>query len=450
MGIWKKRIFALKMAFAGRRAGAFAAELASHDNWSEERLAEYNWQRRCEMVDYAFENIPFYRKKYSAAGFCAGDLKSEKDFEALPPLEKAEIRACAEEMHPPWYKLSQLGEATTSGSTGEPLKIYRDPNIIQQIMSYRSLNWWGVDISDNSAYIYRNVPHGWRKKMQEVMLLPTRRNWLYAGAMTEDNMLSFYHWMIAHRVRYMVGYVGGIEVFADFLREHGYVLPDLIAVWTTAAPLPESKRKYLSSVLGAKIYSQYGANEFYWIAVDCQEQCGMHIASDVRHVEAVDENNKRMPEGLTGELLVSDLCNRAFPLLRYRLGDRGRLLKEKCACGLPYPMMDYVKGRTSDNIYLKDGGVIPGELPTAWFDSYSSVVKAYQVYQYADGRCDIYYEALPGKAGTAELSAAMQELDNLLLRDFSGRLDFCLMEKHIDCNDNGKSRYVISEIKRQK
>ncbi len=43
------------------------------------------------MVDYAFENIPLYKKKYSEVGFKSGDIRSFADFERLPILYKDEL-----------------------------------------------------------------------------------------------------------------------------------------------------------------------------------------------------------------------------------------------------------------------------------------------------------------------------------------------------------------------
>lgn len=436
-----KELFRAKRWLFCRREIASFSALKQNEQMSAEELAELNWRRRKEIVSHAFDNSDFYHRKYAAVGFEPGDLKEPADFERLPILEKQEIRENTSDMVGRGYDESSLKFLTTGGSTGVPLKTYIDPNAPASEIGWRTLNWWGVDASDNSAYIYRSVPLGTRRLMQQVMLWPTRRNWMYALDMDEALMERFYRRLLIDKPTYLIGYVGGIDIFANFMERNNYRLDGVKAVWTTAAPLNEGKRQYLQSVLNAPTYTQYGSCEFYWIAADCKQQAGMHIASDVRHVDVV-EGNTAVPLGENGDLVVTDLMNRAFPLIRYRLGDRGRLLGHQCACGLPFPMMDYVMGRVSDKIYLPNGTMIPGEAFCGMFRAYPDTIKSFQIRQSADYGITIRYEPLPGK----DCSDAMEDLGKKLDAQFLRQVGIDFVEGPVEVNDNGKTRFVVSEI----
>ena len=306
------------------------------------------------------------------------------------------------------------------------------------------LEWWGACIHDNSGYLYRAVPQGWRRWGQKIALWPTQREWLSAAQMTLDRMESFYRALLRIQPRYLVGYVGALDVFARFIDERKYQLPGLQAVWTTSAPLPEVKRRYFENTYGCKTYTQYGSCEFYWIAAECREQSGMHIATDARHVEVVNERNEPVSDGEWGNLIVTDLLNYAFPLLRYRIGDRGRLLSRCCSCGLPFPLMDYVRGRISDVIRIPGEACVPGEYWTTIFDDFTDAIKGFQIHQKRDLSVDIRYEPYSGK----DASTAIAVVNARLQKAFGPGLKMCFVCEALELNDNGKLRLVTSDITR--
>lgn len=160
----KSDLFALKMRLLRRGSAAFARQLESSERLSAEELALLNLRRHKELVRFALSEIPLYRRKYSAAGLEMGDLEHEGFFGRLPILEKDEIRQSADRILCPGCRFEDLVESTTGGTTGEPLRTYHDPVPPLSASSWRTLSWWGLDVSDNSGYLYRAVPEavaGW-------------------------------------------------------------------------------------------------------------------------------------------------------------------------------------------------------------------------------------------------------------------------------------------------
>lgn len=411
-------------------------------NLPADQLAELNWNRRVKLVEFCAGNIPFYQKRFKEVGFDVRDLKSEADFARLPVLEKEDIRKHTDSIRDPALKGRKLPEKTTGGTTGSPLKVYYDPRIHVSSMSWRMLNWWGVGPYDNSAYLYRKIPQGLRKLVTDIILYPTRRAYISAANMSDAEMRSFYRKLSRIRPKYLVAYVGALDVFVGFLERNQLALPGLAAVWTSSAPLPELKRTYFERVLGAPVYTQYGSCEFYWIAAECSRQEGLHIGTDIRHVEVV-AGDAVVPTGGFGDILVTDLMNYAFPLLRYRIGDQGRLKKEACACGLPFPLMDYVRGRVSDKIVLPDGTAIPGEYWTTIFDDFTDTIKAFQVRQAKDYSVKIKYEALEG----VDPKPVIKLVASRLQEKVSGALELSFQNAKIKAGIDGKIQFVVSELK---
>ncbi len=193
--------------------------LWSNEGMSPDELLAHNWRCRKEIVAYVYNNNTFYRNKYQTVGFEIGDLKSPSDFAQLPILEKKEIRENLESMVSHGYDLGSLSSSTTGGSTGVPLKTYCDPAAPSSEISWRTLNWWGTDISENSGYLYRAVPSAKSQFLQRIFLWPSKRNWLAAQDMDEATMEKFYQQLLKSKVRYLIGYVGAIDIFSEFLEK---------------------------------------------------------------------------------------------------------------------------------------------------------------------------------------------------------------------------------------
>jgi phenylacetate-CoA ligase len=128
----------------------------------------------------------------------------------------------------------------------------------------------------------------------------------------------------------------------------------LRAVFTSGELLERSVRAALGELYGARVYDIYGTSETKEIAWECS-QGGMHLNSDVVHLEVLDDSGRPVPVGVEGDLVATVLVNRAMPLLRYLTGDRGSLLEGTCGCGRKSPLMGVVTGRVSDMLVLRGG-----------------------------------------------------------------------------------------------
>ncbi|TWT52650.1 Phenylacetate-coenzyme A ligase [Rubripirellula amarantea] len=437
----------LKHRLVHPKAVAFDKQLSAVDGWSKDRLADYNWQQRKALVKHCATTVPFYQRAFRDVGFEAGDLKSPDDFELLPIVEKTHLREQFDEFISSKFAGRKMPEATTGGTTGEPLRVYCDPDVAMSAISWRMLRWWGVDPTMNAGYVYRAIPKGLRKKLIDLAIWPTRRAYLSALDMTDENMRQFASALKRTRARYVIGYVGALQAFARYVAAKDIKFPDLKVIWTTSAPLPEPVRQDLFESFGCPVYTQYGSCEFYFLAAECDQQSGLHIASDVRHVEIVGslteplEASTKMDQ--MGDIVATDLTNYAFPLLRYRLGDRGRLLNRSCPCGRPYPLMDYVRGRTSDNIQMSDGTQIPGEFWTTIFDDFVDQISAFQVYQAKDGSVTVRYETKdPARSTAATIETVRQRLEDKI----QNRVKLIFSHEKVDGHTGGKTQYVFSEL----
>jgi phenylacetate-CoA ligase len=110
-------------------------------------------------------------------------------------------------------------------------------------------------------------------------------------------------------------------------------------------------RKFLEDRLHAKVWLHYGLSEVPGpaMAFECENHRGLHVSEDHFLPEIVDpETGENLPEGEPGELVFTSLSTRAFPLIRFRTGDKARLTTEHCSCGCPFARMEWEGARTDD------------------------------------------------------------------------------------------------------
>ncbi|MHA1630897.1 MAG: phenylacetate--CoA ligase family protein [Candidatus Heimdallarchaeota archaeon] len=117
--------------------------------------------------------------------------------------------------------------------------------------------------------------------------------------------------------------------------------------------LPKHRRKVIEESLGGEIFLNYGLNELGGgIGSECKEHAGYHIFPNFLFEIVNPQTGEPVPDGEFGELVITTLKREAMPLIRYRTGDITRVLPEPCACGLPLPRIDYLKGRVDDRIVI--------------------------------------------------------------------------------------------------
>lgn len=407
-----------------------------------EALVELSERRSIEHARFAMEHTKFYRDRYSAAGFTSDDLRDPAAFESLPIIEKAEVRAAGADFQSDEVSGRNTAVSTTGGSTGQPLRLLRDRRFPARALEWRLMRWWGVRPSENVAIVTRHVRSARADFIHDLQWWPSKRQQLNAYRMDDTAIDEFIRRWNATRPAIMIGYVGGITELARALEQRGVVLPAPKAIAVTAAPLIPAQRAVIESVFGAPVYDHYRSAEIPWMGGECREQHGLHVFQDVRRLEVVDTDGRVVPDGEVGEVVVSDLTNRIFPLIRYRLGDRTSRIAESCPCGVTLPRITPVAGRVSEAIRLPDGQIVAGEGLTQLFSHAADAVRQFQIHQLADRSIVVRIVLQPGRIDHRAVDTALAQL-----RDITGGqvpIDRQVVDQ-IE-HDGGKVRYIRSDV----
>ena len=118
-------------------------------------------------------------------------------------------------------------------------------------------------------------------------------------------------------------------------------------------PVDSDLRTLVKNAFGARIIDRYSSEEFGPIAFQCPKHDHLHLISPYLYLEVVDSEGNPVPEGQLGRVQMTSLTNRAFPILRYQLGD---LVVAGPPCSkINWPTIEKVEGRVRDYIEGPDG-----------------------------------------------------------------------------------------------
>ena len=131
-------------------------------------------------------------------------------------------------------------------------------------------------------------------------------------------------------------------------------------------------RDQIEKNIGITVTDNYGLTELGGPGVsgECQFRNGLHINEDHFLAEIIDpDTGEVLPEGETGELVITPLSKEAFPIFRYRTKDIAKITYEPCECGRTFARMNKVVGRTDDMLIIKGVNVFPSQIESVLIQS---------------------------------------------------------------------------------
>ena len=323
-------------------------------------------------------NGAFYQKRF--AGIKPDDIQSRADFEKLPFTEKEDLRDA--------YPLGLLAvdEAqvvrihSSSGTTGMPVIIpYTQADInAWTLMFARCYETAGVTALDR---VHITPGYGlWTAGIG--FQLGAERLGAMAIPMGPGNTDKQIKMMIDIRSTVLCATSSYALLLAEEIERRGVrnkicLKKSLIG----SERWGEKMRARIAAELGVELYDIYGLTEIYGpgIGISCACQCGMHIWTDYVYYEIVDpKTNQLVPEGSIGELVITTLRKEGAPLIRYRTHDLTRELSGPCQCGLTFPRIDTLIGRSDDMVKVKGTMIFPSRVDEV-LSSIADVSSEYQI-----------------------------------------------------------------------
>lgn len=345
----------------GGKRRSYLAELERSQWQRPEDVRSAQWRGLEVLVRDAFKNVPYYQGRYGSLGF-DGKLSSWAGFEALPLLTKGEVRENVQTMLSPDIGANELVEARTGGSTGTALTLYFDKACQQRrnAAAMRSDAWAGRVFGMKVAGIWGNPPkiEGIRDKVRNALL--DRTIYLDTMDIREQSVGDFVLRWRRERPQIVLGHSHSIYMVAKYLRELGVTNLRPKGIISTSMMLLANERKVIEDVFECLVTDRYGCEEVGLIASECEMHCGMHVNAEHVVVEVLRDDGRPAALGEPGNVVVTDLTNRAMPLIRYVVGDMAVASGKTCGCGRGLPLLERLVGRRADFLKRRDGSLVAG------------------------------------------------------------------------------------------
>lgn len=130
-------------------------------------------------------------------------------------------------------------------------------------------------------------------------------------------------------------------------------------------PWSETVRKEIEDGLHIIALDNYGLSEIMGpgVSAECEKKNGLHIFEDYFIPEIIDpKTGQTLPDGQSGELVLTTINKEAFPMIRYRTGDLTSLDHSPCPCGRTLVRMSRVSERTDDIVIVQGVKILPSQI----------------------------------------------------------------------------------------
>jgi phenylacetate-coenzyme A ligase PaaK-like adenylate-forming protein len=311
-----------------------------------------------EAVRHAYEYVPYYRETMRSLGLGPGDFRTAADLARLPLLDREQIQPDPEYFLSTAQPAASFRGKRTGGTSGRTLTHFRDrlSPIVEAAYGERF-----------RSIVQRLAGKGLRYR-QAAIDHPAHRNPFFYG--TAGPLSARLIHLFTPRVQYsqadpfptIVEQLNGFR--PDVLTGIGSVLGPLfsyidaerlrfhkprVVIYGSDA-MSEPARRLISDRFGAHVLSAYYSTEGGLVGFECESHLDHHLNDDICPVRIIDRDGRELPEGESGEVVISNLFNRGTVLLNYRLGDIARKLAGGCSCGRNLPRLSLVEGRVWDTL----------------------------------------------------------------------------------------------------
>lgn len=403
---------------------------------SLDEIQAWQFTKIRELVRHAYNQVPFYRKIYSAIGFAPDDLKTWDDFYRLPIITKDQVIA-----HYPDQMIAADADRGTliisrsSGSSGKVMDIAYDAKATSLYilaglrlyqMGFKYQPWHKQLYVYTSPYPLNSLLGLYPLKFVST-LMPVRQI-IDAAIRFKPDLLVCYPshlWQIVQ------------EMTASDRQKIR-----LRCISVNSEMSMQKERDTLAAFFDCRVLDEYSSEELTRIASQCRHK-NYHIFEDINYLETVSQT------GDSGIIVGTNLHNKAMPMIRYQQNDIGTISVKPCDCGWHFRQLSQLQGRKNDHFIMPSGKILSsGFLLDATYDMvlrHRDAVKDFCLIQ--DTHHLIRLQIVPDKGWREEIA---QAISAQLVTFFEPDVTLTIQNVEIcEKTQTGKRNPIISYVGRQ-
>nr|WP_299319359.1 phenylacetate--CoA ligase family protein [uncultured Blautia sp.] len=317
--------------------------------WKEGSSVEETEKKIQDLIAHAVKTTDFYK-----------NYPEDISLKDLPVVNKDTFRQQYDRFISSTYKDAPDNRVMcTSGSTGTPLRMIQNRDKIRHntaggIFLGAAAGYY---IGMKEAFIrvwVNNVKKSKFQLIQENMIM------MDSSRMDEQALAEMFHTIEKKKVKCLVGYSSALGELSDYIRKSGKDCSNcsVRAIIPISETMPEPVRRTLEKQFGCPVRAWYSNEENGIMGLQNEKDEGYRIDTETYYYEILKMDSDESAEpGELGRIVITDLFNYAFPILRYDNGDTAvAVRKEKNGRFKLY--LSELYGRRSDLIYDCKGNAV--------------------------------------------------------------------------------------------
>ncbi len=352
---------------------------------------QLQFDRMKHILQYVYDRVPFYTRKFDEIGIKPSDYKQLTDISKFPTTIKTDLR----DNYPfglfaqPLENIVRLH--ASSGTTGKPIVAGYTQNDIETWAEVMARTLGCANCTKKSvvhnAYGYGLFTGGLGAHYGSHRIGATTIP--ISGGNTKRQVMimqDFGSTILTCTPSYALNIVEVAEGMGIDIKKL-----KLEFGMFGAEPWTNEMRKNIESRMNLTAIDIYGLTEIIGpgVSSECEVQNGLHVFDDHFYPEIIDpETLEPLPEGELGELVFTTMTKEAFPVIRYRTRDISRLFHEECPCGRTHIRMERVSGRSDDMLIIRGVNVFPTQIESVLL-TIDEAEPHYYIDVYREGTLDI-------------------------------------------------------------
>lgn len=322
----------------------------------KEELRRLQLRRLKVLLTHAYENVSYYHDLFKQVGFRPGNFKDLADMQKIPVLRRSDLRVNFNDLIARNANRSDLILGLTTGTTAAPQKFYhgRWEVVWYLAAQHRAYGWTGYETGDKVLYLrlFGSSPT-LARPWARITRLITRWKLLGGFDFSEKSIASFLAKNRDYRPDFVHGGAGTLNILSIYLLDNAKYTMRPKAVISLGQQLLPEYRRTIEKAFNCKVYDVYSATEAPDVAAQCGHHEGLHVAEENFLLE-VEKNGEVAAPGEEGRVLLTGLNGFGMPLVRYDIGDKGKMLEDDCSCGRGLSLFKPF-GRTYEFFLHSDG-----------------------------------------------------------------------------------------------
>lgn len=297
-----------------------------------------------DVLEYAVDHTKFY----------SSIKKDGMTIHDFPVMNKTLLNAHYDEIIADGYDENNTHKMHTSGSTGIPFTVMQD--LAKRERHIADLKYFGVMAGylDKDPMCYLRAKPTATPEQQE-----RDHIWqLDICNLNKKNLADYYHVMVEKKCKALIAYPSTLETAVDFWSQHFVNDSCISTIISTSETLTDEIKNKLHNFFGKNtdIYARYSNTEQGILGQEAGESNVFKLNWASYYFEILKmDSDEPAEDGELGRIVITDLYNKAFPMIRYDTGDVARMRRSGKS---ELPELCDLFGRRMDLIYDTKGEVV--------------------------------------------------------------------------------------------